>query len=292
VKAVDAIAAAKGRVVVTGMGKPGFLAQRLSATFASVGVPSLFLHPADAAHGDLGRVRNGDVVVALSNSGTTTELLVLLAPLKRLGVTLIAVTSDRASPLAQAAKWVLDIGVQDEASPLGLVPTASSAALHAMVDALAMCVAHRRELTAEQYARLHPGGKLGRSVLRVHEVMRSGDAHPVVRTTARLSEVVVVMTNTKGRPGAANVVDAKGRLVGIFTDGDLRRLAEKQRLDFKAKVADVMGRNPRFVLPDDLVLAAAAKMREHQVDQLPVVDGEGRAVGLLDVQDLLAARLV
>lgn len=292
VAAVHDIVAAKGHVVVTGMGKPGFLAQKLSATFASVGVASLFLHPADAAHGDLGRVKKGDVVVALSNSGTTAELVLLLTPLKRLGVTLIAITSDPKSPLGRAANLVLDIGVQDEASPLGLVPTASSAAMHAMVDALAMCVAHRRALTAEQYARLHPGGKLGRSVLKVHEVMRSGAAHPVVRSTARLSDVVVVMTNTKGRPGAANVVDAKGRLVGIFTDGDLRRLAEKQRLDFKVKVSQVMGRHPRFVRPDELVLAAAAKMREHQVDQLPVVDGEGKAVGLLDVQDLLAARFV
>ena len=292
VSAVDAILGCRGHVIVTAMGKPGFIAQKLSATLASVGVPSLYLHPAEAAHGDLGRVRKGDVVVALSNSGTTSELLVLLTPLKRVGVTLVAITSDPRSPLALAADLLLDIGVLDEASPLGLIPTASSAALHAMTDALAMCVAHQRELTAEQYALLHPGGKLGRSVLKVHEVMRAGDAHPVVKQTARLSEVVIVMTNTRGRPGAANVVDSKGRLVGIFTDGDLRRLAERNRLDFKVQVKEVMGKNPRFVLPDDLVLGAAARMREHQVDQLPVVDGEGRAVGLLDVQDLLAARLV
>lgn len=292
VAAVDAILGARGHVVVTAMGKPGFIAQKLSATLASVGVPSLFLHPADAAHGDLGRVKKGDVVVALSNSGSTAELLTLLTPLKRLGVTLIAITSDPKSPLGKAADLLLDIGVLGEASPLGLVPTASSAAMHAMTDALAMCVAHHRELTAEQYALLHPGGKLGRSVLKVHEVMRSGDAHPLVKQTARLSEVVVVMTNTRGRPGAANVVDGKGLLVGIFTDGDLRRLAERKRLDFKVQVKEVMGRNPRFVLPGDLVLAAASRMREAQVDQLPVVDGEGRPVGLLDVQDLLAARLV
>jgi len=292
VRAVDAILACRGHVIVTAMGKSGFIAQKLSATLASVGVASIFLHPAEAAHGDLGRVKRGDVVVALSNSGTTSELLVLLKPLKRVGVTLAAITSDPRSPLAQAADLLLDIGVLDEASPLGLIPTASSAAMHAMTDALAMCVAHHRQLTAEQYALLHPGGKLGRSVLKVHEVMRAGDAHPRVKQTARLSEVVVVMTNTPGRPGAANVVDSKGLLVGIFTDGDLRRLAEKNRLDFKVQVKEVMGKRPRFVLPDDLVLVAAARMREHQVDQLPVVDGEGRAVGLLDVQDLLAARLV
>ena len=274
------------------MGKPGYIAQKLSATLASVGVPSLYLHPAEAAHGDLGRVKKGDVVVALSNSGATAELLVLLRPLKRLGVTLVAITSDPKSPLAQAADLVLDIGVLGEASPHGLIPTASSAALHAMTDALAMCVAHERELTTDQYALLHPGGKLGRSVLKVSEVMRSGDANPVVKQTARLSQVVVVMTNTRGRPGAANVVDARGVLVGIFTDGDLRRLAEQHRLDFKTPVKAVMGRNPRVVHPGDLVLSAAARMREAQVDQLPVVDEKGRAVGLLDVQDLLAARLV
>ncbi len=292
VAAVDAIVACRGHVVVTAMGKPGFIAQKLSATFASVGVASLFLHPAEAAHGDLGRVRPGDVVVALSNSGSTAELLALLPAFKRIGVTLIAITSDPKSPLAKAASLLLDIGVLDEASPLGLIPTASSAALHAMTDALAMCVAQESALTAEKYAHLHPGGKLGRSVLKVREVMRAGEAHPKVRQTARLSEVVIVMTNTPGRPGAANVVDAKGLLVGIFTDGDLRRLAERKQLDFKAQVKDVMGRNPRFVGPEELVLEAAARMREHQVDQLPVVDAGGKAVGLLDVQDLLAARLV
>ncbi len=292
VHAVDAILGCRGHVVVTALGKPGFIAQKLSATLASIGVPSLYLHPAEAAHGDLGRVRKGDVVVALSNSGSTPELLALLGPFKRLAVTLVAITSDPASELGRAADFILHIGAIDEASPLGLVPTASSAALHAITDALAMCVAHQRELTTEQYALLHPGGKLGRSVLRVHEVMREGDAHPLVRDTARLSKVVVVMTNTRGRPGAANVVDAKGRLVGIFTDGDLRRLAERNRLDFAVKVRDVMGKNPRCVQPSELVLTAAARMREAQVDQLPVVDAEGRAVGLLDIQDLLAARVV
>jgi arabinose-5-phosphate isomerase len=292
VRAVDAILGCRGHVIVTALGKPGFIAQKLSATLASVGVPSIYLHPAEAAHGDLGRVSKGDVVVALSNSGSTPELMVLLAPFRRLKVTLVAITSDRDSELGRAADLILDIGVIGEASPLGLVPTASSAALHAMTDALAMCVAHQRELTTEQYALLHPGGKLGRSVLKVSEVMRAGDAHPVVREHAKISEVVVVMTNTRGRPGCANVVDSKGRLVGIFTDGDLRRLAERKRLDFSQKVKAVMGKNPRCVTPDELVLAAAARMREAQVDQLPVVDDQGRAVGLLDVQDLLAARLV
>jgi arabinose-5-phosphate isomerase len=292
IEAVDAIHRAKGRVVVTGIGKPGFIAQKLSATLSSVGVPSLFLHPAEAAHGDLGRVVKGDVVIALSNSGATEELLRLIGPFKRLEVTLVAVTGDARSPLARGADLVVDIGPIDEACPMGLVPTASSAALHAVCDALAMTVAWRREFTPTEYARFHPGGKLGRSVMTVKELMRSGEANPLVRDTATLAEVVVVMTNTPGRPGAANVVDAKGRLKGIFTDGDLRRLAEKRALDLKTKVREVMTRHPKCVSPDELVLTAAAQMREAKIDQLPVVDYKGCAVGLLDVQDLLAARVV
>lgn len=289
--ALELIHHAKGHVVVTGIGKPGFIAQKLSATLASTGIPSLYLHPAEAAHGDLGRVTRSDVVIALSNSGATEELLRLLVPLKRLGVKVLAITGDPRSALAQAADVVLDIGAIDEACPMGLVPTASSAALHAMSDALAMTLAWRREFTESQYAMFHPGGKLGRSVLRVREVMRSGPANPVIRDNARLSAAVVVMTNTPGRPGATNVVDAKGTLVGIFTDGDLRRLAERKRLNLGRLVREVMARHPRCVGPDELVLSAAALMREARVDQLPVVDGEGRAVGLLDVQDLLAARV-
>lgn len=292
VDAVELVLACKGRIAVSGIGKPGFIAQKLSATLASVGVPSIFLHPAEAAHGDLGRVADGDVAILLSNSGASEEVVRLLLPLKRLGVKCIAITGDKKSPLANGADAVVDIGSVAEASPMGLVPTASSAALHAVCDALAMCVAHARELTAEQYALRHPGGALGRRVLKVEELMRKGAAHPRVSDDAPLSEVVVVMTNTKGRPGAANVVDSKGRLVGIFTDGDLRRLAEQRRLDFSTPVEKVMSARPRCVSPNDLVLAAAALMREAAVDQLPVVDGEGKAVGLLDVQDLLAARLV
>lgn len=289
---LDRVTGQGGRVVVTAIGKPGFIAQKLSATLASTGLPSFYLHPAEAAHGDLGRVCENDVVVAMSNSGATEELVRLIAPLKRLKVPLVAITGDPKSALGRAADLVIDIGELDEACPMGLVPTASSAALHGITDALAMTLAFRRDVTARQYALYHPGGKLGRSVMTVKELMRTGDANPVVRQTATLSEVVVVMTNTPGRPGAANVVDAAGQLVGIFTDGDLRRLAERKRLQLKTKVRDVMARRPRCIGQDELVLAAAALMREARVDQLPVVDSGGRAVGLLDVQDILAARIV
>lgn len=292
IEALALLDACKGRIVTTGIGKPGFIAQKLSATLASTGAPSLYLHPAEAAHGDLGRVAPGDVVVALSNSGTTEELLRLLVPLKRQKVKLVSLTSDPRSPLARGSDVVLDIGVIDEACPIGLVPTASSAALHAMSDALAMTLAWRRALTPERYATFHPGGKLGRSVLKVKEVMRAGAANPLVRDVASISQALVVMTNTPGRPGATNVIDKAGKLVGIFTDGDFRRLAEQGHLDLGGSVASVMAKRPRTIAPDELVLSAAAMMRETKVDQLPVVDTHGRPVGLIDVQDLLAARVV
>jgi arabinose-5-phosphate isomerase len=282
----------EGHVVVTGLGKPGFIAQKLSATLASTGIPSLYLHPTEAMHGDLGRVSRGDVVLALSNSGATEEILRLLPALRRIGAKVVAITGDGSSPLARVADLVLDVGSIPEACPLGLVPTASSAALHAVSDALAMTALKCRQFSSEEYAVLHPGGKLGRSVMRVFEVMRAGAANPVVQATAHLSDAVVVMTNTPGRPGAANVVDGSGRLVGIFTDGDLRRLVERGHSNFEVEVQAVMGHKPRCVSPEDLVLTAATLMREAHVDQLPVVDAEGRPVGLIDVQDVLAARLV
>jgi arabinose-5-phosphate isomerase len=291
-QAVDVVLACKGRVVTTAIGKPGFLAQKLSATLASVGVPSHYLHPAEAAHGDLGRLAANDLVIALSNSGATEELLRLLVPLKRLGVRLLTITGDARSALARGSDLVIELGPLQEAGPLQLVPTASSAALHAVADALAMTVAQRAELNAERYALLHPGGTLGRAVLKVSELMRQSEQLPKVRDTATLARAVVVMTNTPGRPGATLVVNAKGTLVGIFTDGDLRRLAKRRRLNFKVRMSTVMGKNPRVVRPEELVLTAATLMREAQVDQLPVVDAAGRAIGLLDVQDLLAARVV
>lgn len=291
-EAIELLNRCTGRIITTGIGKPGFIAQKLSATLASTGVPSLYLHPAEAAHGDLGRVARGDVIIALSNSGTTEEILRLLVPLKRQRVKVVALTSDPRSPLARGSDVVLDIGAIDEACPIGLVPTASSAALHALSDALAMTLAWQRELTPERYAHFHPGGKLGRSVLKVREVMRSGEANPVVLDAANVSRALVVMTNTPGRPGATNVVDRTGRLVGIFTDGDFRRLAERGKVELGQRVSAVMAKRPRTIGPDELVLTAAAVMRETKVDQLPVVDAHGRPVGLVDVQDLLAARVV
>jgi arabinose-5-phosphate isomerase len=286
------VLACPGRVVVTGMGKPGFIAQKISATFASTGTPSLYLHPAEALHGDLGRLVPGDMVLALSNSGETDEIVRLLPAIRRLGAPIVAMTSGPRNSLADRADAVLEIGPVPEACPLGLAPTASTVALLAMGDALAMAVQHRRGFSPEQFASLHPGGALGRQLLRVRDVMRTGSRNPTVLWDASLRETAAVMTRTEGRPGAASVVDAQGKLVGIFTDGDLRRLVQSGEVDFTRPVSAVMGKSPRTVGPDSLATAAAEMMRDTQVDQLPVVDGEGRPVGLLDVQDLLAAHLL
>jgi len=291
-RAVEMVLACSGHVVVTGMGKPGFIAQKISATLASTGTPSLYLHPAEALHGDLGRVVAGDLVLALSNSGETDELVRLLPSLKKLSVPIIAITGDGCSQLARASDLVLDIGPVPEACPLGLAPTASTLALLALGDALAMAVLDRRSFSPEKFAELHPGGALGRQLLRVRDVMRTGEANPIVRLDAPLRETAAVMTRTPGRPGAASVVDESGRLAGIFTDGDLRRLVQNGEADFGRPVSSAMGKDPRTISPDDLATHAGEILRQGQIDQLPVVDAEGRPVGMLDVQDLLAARLL
>jgi arabinose-5-phosphate isomerase len=290
--AVEWILGCHGRVVVTGIGKPGFVAQKISATLASTGTPSLYLHPAEAAHGDLGRVAREDLVLALSNSGETEEILRLLPALKRIGARVVALTRDRANPLARGADLVIRIGAIEEACPMGLAPTASTAALLALGDALAMTVLKNRPFDREEYALYHPGGKLGRGFMKVREVMRSGEANPLVRETAPLSTAVAVMTQTPGRPGACTVVDADGKLVGVFTDGDLRRLVEQGKVRFAAPVGKIMSRNPRTVRPEALVADAARVLRQARIDQVPVVDEAGRPLGLLDVQDLLAARVL
>jgi arabinose-5-phosphate isomerase len=291
-EAVRWILRCKGRVVVTGMGKPGFVAQKISATLASTGTPSLFVHPAEAAHGDLGRIARDDVVIALSNSGETEEILRLLPALKKIGARIVAVTKERTNALARGADLVLAVGDVEEACPMGLAPTASTAVLLAVGDALAMTVLANRPFDREEYALYHPGGKLGRGLMKVRELMRADDANPVVREDQPLSAAVAVMTETPGRPGATSVVDAGGRLVGIFTDGDLRRLVEHGQTDFTRSVAAAMGRNPRTVRPEALVVDAARILRQARIDQVPVVDDEGRPVGLLDVQDLLAAKIL
>ncbi len=247
---------------------------------------------AEAAHGDLGRIARDDLVLALSNSGETEEILRLLPALRRIGARIVAFTRDQQNPLARGADLVVPLGPIEEACPLGLAPTASTAALLALGDAIAMTVLENRPFDQEDFALYHPAGKLGRGLMKVSEVMRQGDANPLVRDAATLAECVAVMTQTPGRPGAATVVDARGRLVGVFTDGDLRRLVERNEVDFRAPVRKVMTRNPRTVRPEARVDEATRVLRQAAIDQVPVVDARDRPVGLLDVQDLLAAKVL
>ena len=291
VQAVEAIHGCTGRVVVTGMGKPGIIGQKISATFASTGTPSLSLHPAEAVHGDLGRVTKDDVVLALSNSGESEEIKALLPHVRKIGARIIAVTGRPASTLAQYSDLVVDIGEIAEACPLGLAPTASTTAILAVGDALALAVLTKRNFTKEEYALYHPAGTLAYKLMKVSDVMRQGDDLVRVSPAAAVREVIAAMTRV--RAGAACVVDHDGRLVGIFTDGDLRRQLEAHDDILDLAVDDVMTHGPRVrVAAGDLAADAARLLRENQFDEAPVIDADGRCVGILDIQDLLATGLI
>ncbi|HED66047.1 MAG TPA: KpsF/GutQ family sugar-phosphate isomerase [Planctomycetes bacterium] len=289
--AVERILASDGSLVVTGVGKARLVGAKLSATFASTGTPSIALHPTEALHGDLGRIQARDVVLAISNSGETEEVKALIPHVRRIGACVIAMTGQTESTLARMADVVLDIGRVDEACPFGLAPTASTSAMMALGDALAMVVLSARGFSREDYARFHPGGSLGRKLMRVKEVMRRGEELPLVSPKASVREVLLTMSETPGRPGAALVVDGTRTLCGIFTDGDLRRLLEADATGaLTDPVESHMGRSPKTVRGDALVADAERLLREHKIDQIAVVDEGGCAVGLLDVQDLLDTR--
>ncbi|MBM3960419.1 MAG: KpsF/GutQ family sugar-phosphate isomerase [Planctomycetes bacterium] len=291
-QALDRVLALRGRVVTAGMGKAGFIAQKVSATLASTGTPSIFLHPAEAIHGDLGRVDAGDLLLAFSKSGETQELLVMLPHVKNVGVPIVAITQDARSTLGRHADLVLELGRIDEAGPHGLAPSASTTAMLALGDALALMVQEGRRFGPEDFARFHPGGDLGRRLMKVRELMRTGDRSPVVRAGATVMQAIEVMTRTPGRPGATSVVDADGKLIGFFTDGDLRRLIEQGLADPRQRrIDDAMTRNPRAIDPDTFALEALALLHQRAIDQMPVVDGDGRLLGLLDVQDLLNLKI-
>ena len=290
-EAVERLLACRGLVIVTGMGKAGLVGAKISATLASTGTPSIALHPTEAMHGDLGRIRPDDVVLVLSNSGETNELKELLPHVRRIGAAIIVVTGATESAVARLADCVLDIGPVDEACPLGLAPTASTSAIMALGDALAMVVLAERGFSREDYARYHPAGSLGRKLMRVSEIMRTGAELPLVPLGTRVVDVILTMSRTLGRPGAALIVDPEQHLVGIFTDGDLRRLLERGSAHLEQPVDGCMGRAPKTISPDAFVDDAERLLREHKIDQIAVVDGRGKAVGLLDVQDLLDTRV-
>lgn len=289
--AVNLIHKTKGRAIVSGMGKTGIIAQKLSATLASTGTPSLFLHTAEAIHGDLGKVTSDDVVIILSNSGSTEEMKQFLPLLKKIGCKVIALTGNIKSILAKYSDVVLDVSVRKEACPLGLAPTASTTAALAMADALAICLLELKGFREKDFAFFHPGGALGkRLLLKVEDIMRRGEANPIVKEEEKVSRVLLKIT--QARAGSATVVDSRGKLKGIFTDGDLRRHLEIDKDLPGRKIKEVMTKNPTVVYPDMLAAEAIRILREKKVDELPVVDKERRPKGLLDVQDLLKAGLL
>ena len=289
--AVQAMLLCKGRVVVMGMGKSGHIGRKIAATLASTGTPAMFVHPGEASHGDLGMITAADVVLAISNSGESEELTAILPTLRRLQVVLVALTGGVQSALARHADLVLDTSVAQEACPLNLAPTASTTAQLAMGDALAVALLQARGFKPEDFARSHPGGSLGRKLLTlVADVMRQGDAVPAVRADASLGELMREMS-VKGL-GASAVTDAQQRVLGIFTDGDLRRLIEKG-VDLRAmRAADVMHASPRTLSADALAVDAVALMEEHRITSVLVLDDAGRLCGALNTNDLMRAKVI
>jgi arabinose-5-phosphate isomerase len=281
-----------GRVVVSGMGKSGHIARKIAATLASTGTPAFFVHPGEASHGDLGMITRKDVVLALSNSGETDELLTILPVIKRQGIPLIVMTGNPASSLAAMGDAHLDVSVPTEACPLGLAPTASTTAALVMGDALAIALLEARGFTDEDFARSHPAGTLGRRLLlHISDIMHVGDQIPCIGADANLSTALVEMTR-KGL-GMTAIVDAQHRLLGVFTDGDLRRAVDNKNVDLRTTpVAALMTVQPKTIAGDKLAIEAARLMEAHKIHALLVVDADHRVVGALNIHDLLRARVV
>ena len=289
--AVALVLASRGRVVVSGMGKSGHVARKIAATLASTGTPAYFVHPAEASHGDLGMIAHDDVVLALSNSGESAELTAILPLIKRRGAKLIAMTGNTASTLAQEADVHLYAGVDKEACPLNLAPTASTTAALALGDALAVALLDARGFSADDFARTHPGGSLGRRLLvHVRDVMHTGDALPSVNAGAPLKEALLEMTH-KGL-GMTAVVDAAGRVAGVFTDGDLRRALERTLDIHTTGISQLMTKNPKTIAADRLAVEAVDRMQTHHINGLLVVDDTHKLVGALNMHDLLKAGVV
>lgn len=291
-EACELMLVCRGRIVATGMGKSGHIARKIAATLASTGTPAFYVHPGEASHGDLGMITDSDVVLALSNSGETDELLTIIPALKRQGNALIVMSGRPGSSAAQLADVHLDVSVPEEACPLGLAPTSSTTAALVMGDALAVALLEARGFTSEDFARSHPAGDLGRRLLlHIRDVMHTGELVPRVVADASLAEALVEMT--RKRLGMTAIVDAEGRLLGVFTDGDLRRALDDARIDLRqAGVSELMSRLPKTIGPDQLAVEAAHIMETHQISALVVVDETRRVIGALNIHDLLRARVV
>jgi arabinose-5-phosphate isomerase len=289
--AISLVLERRGRVLVSGIGKSGHIARKIASTLSSTGTPAYFLHPAEASHGDLGMIQQEDVLIAISHSGESDELLRILPPIKRRGAKLIAITGRRDSSLAREADVHLDAGVAQEACPLNLAPTASTTAALALGDALAVALLDARGFSPDDFARSHPGGALGRRLLtHVADVMRSGPDVPAVGEVATLKQAVLEMT--RGRMGMTAVLDAAGRVRGIFTDGDLRRALEKLSDFDSARISELMTLGPRVIRPEALAVEAVQVMEEHKVNQLLVVNPAGELIGALNMHDLFRAKVV
>ncbi len=289
-RAVELLWKVKGRVIITGVGKAGIIGQKISATLASTGTPSIWVHSGEAIHGDLGRITRDDVVLILSNSGESEEVIKLLPVLKKIGTPIIAMTGRPNSTLGRHSDIVLNTAVEREACPLGLAPTTSTTAMLAMGDAIAVCLIKLRNFRQDDFALYHPGGSLGkRLLLTVKDIMRTGSRCPLVLPDTPVKEVLLVVTSAKA--GAAIVVDKKKRLQGIFTDGDLRRHIEEDPHLLTRKVKDVMTKNPISINENALAVDAMQKMQSQKIDELPVINAKKEVVGILDIQDLLSAGL-
>lgn len=293
-RALKLIHDCSGAVLTTGVGKAGIIARKLAATFASTGTPSHFLHPGDALHGDVGAIRTGDLVVILSYSGESDEILRLLSVIKKLDHPVIAITSSDRSSLAKHAQVVLKLGQIEEACPLGLAPSATTTAMLALGDALALCAMKMRDFTAQDFALFHPAGQIGRKLIKVKEAMtfRMGENLPVAPDHLSIKDVLVKVSTIKRRSGAVILVDREGKMTGIFADSDLRRLLTNGDTSVLEKpIRDVMTKNPKKVSGDALASEVMAIMKQYRVDEIPVVDDENRPVGLIDVQDLVILKM-
>ena len=290
-RAVELLRGCGGRVIVTGMGKSGLIGRKIAATLASTGTPAHFLHPAEGVHGDLGMVARGDVVLALSNSGETDELLAIVPPLKRLGVPILLLTGNPAASLARQCEVVIDVSVPEEACPMNLAPTSSTTAALALGDALALALLELRGFRPEDYAALHPRGALGwRALFRVADLMLTGEAVPVVPAGTPLREVIVEMT--RKRKGMTTVIDGAGRLAGVITDGDLRRLHLTGRSVDDLTAGQVASAEPKTIRAEDLASKALEVMETWQITSLVIVDEARRPVGLIHLHDILRAKIV
>jgi len=293
-RACRMILACRGAVLTSGVGKAGHIARKLAASFSSTGTPAHFLNPAEALHGDVGAVREDDIVLALSYSGQTDEILGMVSVVKKLGAPLIAMTASDATPLAKAADVTLRMGPVEEACPLRLAPSASTTAMLALGDALLLTVMKLRRFTAEQFALYHPAGQLGRKLLKVREAMtfRKGENLPLASDRLSVGQVLHEVSHIKRRSGAVVLVDDEGRLSGLFTDADLRRLITSGVRDaLQRPIAQVMTHNPRSLHGDQLASEAVALMRQFRFDEWPVIDDDRRPIGLIDVQDLVVLRM-